>query len=316
MSRRLTRRDFMEKTAAGTAALGLAPAAFGLSPGALLQSSPAMAIARWTDPQEDAEAIRHEAVRLTEAAVEALGGMGRFIARGDVVWVKPNIGWDRRPEQAANTNPDVVATVVRLCLEAGAKKVMLSDSPCNDERRTFVRSGIQEAAREAGAEVFFLDRRKFREMDIGGRSLRRWPVYMDYVECDKRINIPIAKHHNLTGLTLSIKNLMGVLGGNRSQIHQNLGPAMADVARFVPSDLVILDAVRVLTGNGPQGGSLNDVARRDIIAASTDTVAIDAFGTTLFGQPPDRLTTTKAGAALGLGTYDYESLSPVRLDVS
>ena len=310
MPRRLNRRDFMEKAAAGTAAFGLAPSSI------LMQPPARMAIAAWTDPGDDAEAIRHEAIRLTEEAVGALGGMQRFVSRGDVVWVKPNIGWDRRPEQAANTNPDVVATVIRLCLEAGARRVMVSDSPCNDERRTFVRSGIQKAAKDAGADVFFLDRRKFREMDIGGRSLRRWPVYVDYVECDKRINIPIAKSHNLTELTLSIKNLMGVLGGNRSQIHQNLGPAMADVARFVPSDLVILDAIRVLTGNGPQGGSLSDVARKDIVAAGTDTVAIDAFGTTLFGLPADRLTTTRAGAEIGLGTVDFESLSPVRLSVS
>ncbi len=310
MSPQLSRRAFLEKAAVGTAAFGLDPARV------LLPALPAMAIATWKDPQEDPQALRQEAVRLTEEAIRALGGMGRFISRGDVVWVKPNIGWDRRPEQAANTNPDVVATLVRLALEAGAKKVRVSDSPCNDERRTFMRSGIRQAAEEAGAEVFFLDPRKFREMDIGGRSLKRWPIYVDYVECDKRINVPIAKHHNLTRLTLAIKNLMGIVGGNRSQIHQNLGPAMADVAKFVPSDLTVLDAVRILTGNGPQGGSLSDVARRDTVVAATDPIALEAFGATLFGLPADRLTTALAGAALGLGTLDWESLTPVRLSVS
>lgn len=192
----------------------------------------------------------------------------------------------------------------------------VSDSPCNDERRTFVRSGIQAAAEEAGADVFFLDRRKFRRMDTGGESLRSWPIYVDYVECDKRINIPIVKHHSLTQMTLAIKNLMGIVGGNRSQLHQNLGPAMADVAKFVPSDLVVMDAVRVLTGNGPQGGSLRDVERRDLVAAGTDTVAMDAYGSTLFGYDADLLTSTKAAAAIGLGTADFESLNLRRVSVS
>jgi uncharacterized protein (DUF362 family) len=289
----------------------------GLSPFPLKRQAPAdMAIATWTSPEESAEAIAHEARRLTEEAINALGGMSRFISNGDVVWVKPNIGWDRRPEQAACTNPDVVATLVRLCLEAGARTVKVSDSPCNDERRTFVRSGIKAAAEEAGADVFFLDRRKFRRMDIGGENLRSWEVYVDYVECDKRINVPIVKHHSLTQMTLAIKNLMGVVGGNRSQLHQNLGPAMADVAKFVPSDLVVMDAVRVLTGNGPQGGSLRDVERRDIVAAGIDTVAMDAYGSTMFGYAPDQFTSTKAGEALGLGTSDFESLNLRRVDVS
>ena len=152
-------------------------------------------------------------------------------------------------------------------------------------------------------------------MDLGGENLRRWPIYVDYVECDKRINVPIAKHHSLSDLTLTIKNLMGVIGGERNRIHQNLGPAMADVAKFVPSDLVVLDAVRVLVANGPTGGSLADVERRDTIVAGTDTVAVEAFGASLFGLTPDRITTTRAGAALGLGTIDYESLAPVRIDV-
>ncbi len=310
MHRRITRRTFLEAAAAGTAAMGL-------SPFPIARQSPAdMAIATWTDPEEGAEAIAHEARRLTEEAINTLGGMSRFVSNGDVVWVKPNIAWDRRPEQAACTNPDVVASVVRMCLEAGARTVKVSDSPCNDERRTFVRSGIQAAAEEAGADVFFLDRRKFRRMDTGGENLRSWPIYVDYVECDKRINIPIVKHHSLTQMTLAIKNLMGMVGGNRSQLHQNLGPAMADVAKFLPSDLVVMDAVRVLTGNGPQGGSLRDVERRDLVAAGTDSVAMDAFGSTLFGYAPDILTTTKASVAIGLGTADFESLNLRRVSVS
>jgi len=308
MAPRCTRRSFIERAALGTAAYSFMPI-----PG--LQSSPAMSIATYRNPEEGEEAIREEAIRLTEESIMSLGGMERFVDRGDVVFVKPNIGWDKMPAQAACTNPDVVATLVRLCFAAGAGKVKVSDFPCNDQRRTFLRSGIQAAAEAEGADVFFMDRRKFREMDIGGENLRRWQMYVDYVECDKRINVPIAKHHNLTGLTLTIKNLMGVIGGERNRIHQNLGPAMADVAKFVPSDLVVLGAVRVLIANGPTGGSINDVERRDTVVAGTDTVAIEAFGATLFGLDASRIDTTIAGAALGLGTIDYESLDPVRTEV-
>lgn len=308
MAHRFTRRSFLETTALGTAAYGLAPFP-------RLQGQPKMAIATYRSPEESDDAIREEAIRLTVESIKALGGMGRFVSNGDVVFIKPNIGWDKMPAQAACTNPDVVATLVRLCYDAGAKRVKVSDLPCNDQRRTFRNSGIQAAAEAEGADVFFMDRRKFREMDLGGENLRRWPIYVDYVECDKRINVPIAKHHSLSDLTLTIKNLMGVIGGERNRIHQNLGPAMADVAKFVPSDLVVLDAVRVLVANGPTGGSLADVERRDTIVAGTDTVAVEAFGASLFGLTPDRITTTRAGAALSLGTIDYESLAPVRIDV-
>ncbi len=328
MLRPFTRRSFLETAARGAAAAGLVPV--GLRGAALITApngigdpagspprpDPALAIARWTDPAEADEAIKEEAIRLTAAAVNALGGMGRFVSRGETVFVKPNIGWDKNPRQAACTNPDVVATLVRLCFEAGARRVLVSDLPCNDQRRTFLRSGIQAAAEAEGAEVFFMDPRKFREMDLGGEHLRRWPVYVDYVEADKRINVPIAKHHNLTELTLSIKNLMGVIGGERNRIHQNLGPAMADVAKFVPSDLTVIDAVRVMIANGPTGGSLADVERRDQIIAATDSIAAEAYATTLFGLEAGSITTTRAGEALGLGTSDFESLNPVRLDVS
>jgi len=310
MLHRLTRREFIEKSAMGAAEVGMGP-------GTWLQGQPpGMAIATWRDPSEDPDAIKHEAIRLTEEAVNALGGMSRFISRGDIVFIKPNIGWDRLPAQAANTNPDVVATLIRLCFEAGAGKVRVSDLPCNDQRRTFVRSGIKKAAEDEGAEVFFMDRRKFREMNIGGENLKSWPVYIDYVECDKRINVPIAKDHSLTSLTLTIKNLMGVLGDPRNQLHQNLGPAMADVAKFIPSDLVVLDAIRVLKANGPTGGNLQDVERRDTLVAGVDTVAVNAFGSTLFGMAPDHLSTTREAAKIGLGTIDFESLNPVRLDIS
>lgn len=252
---------------------------------------------------------------LVRAAVDALGGMGRFVGRGDIVVVKPNIGWDRAPEQAANTNPQVVAEVVRLCFEAGARKVKVFDRTVNDPRRCYVQSGIREAAAALGADVRYVSERKFREVDLKGEALKRWPIYQDVMEADRVINVPIAKHHGLATLTLAMKNWMGVMGGKRSRIHQKLPPALADLAGFIKPTLTVLDAVRVLVANGPQGGSLEDVRRLDTVVAGVDQVAVDSFGATLFGLRGEDLASVREGRRRGLGVADLERLSIARLAV-
>jgi uncharacterized protein (DUF362 family) len=274
-----------------------------------------MAIAHSRHSPPDAAGIAEEARQLTRAAVEALGGMKRFVSRGDVVWVKPNIGWDKRPEQAANTNPDVVAALVELCLAAGAKRVVVSDNATNSAQRTFPRSGIQPAAEKAGAECYLLDERKFRRMAIRGKVLSEWEVYSGVVEADKVINVPIVKQHGLCRATLGIKNLMGVIGGARSLFHQDLPRSLADLLAFLRPTLVVVDAVRVLTANGPVGGSLGDVARKDTVIASIDHVAADAFAATLLGNQPKEIGYVVEAAARGLGKIDFEALAPRRVEV-
>jgi uncharacterized protein (DUF362 family) len=261
------------------------------------------------------DGIAEEARRLTRQAIEALGGMNRFVSRGNIVWVKPNIGWDRRPEQAATTNPDVIATLVEMCYRAGAKKVLLSDNPCNPARLSFPRSGIQQAAEKAGAEVTFLDERKFKKMSINGKVLKEWEVYQDTVEADLLINVPIVKNHDLSLATLGMKNLMGVIGGPRNRLHQDLGGTLVDLAAFLKPRLVVLDAIRVLTANGPVGGNLADVKRKDTIVAGVDQVAVDAFGATLLGYKPDSIGYIVQGNARGLGTINFNSLSPKQIEV-
>ncbi|MFH1754731.1 MAG: DUF362 domain-containing protein, partial [Candidatus Latescibacterota bacterium] len=161
--------------------------------------------------------IKGEDVSLiTAEAIKAIGGMSKFVSKGDVVLVKPNMGWDRTPEQAANTNPLVMATLVTLAYDAGAKKVKVFDYTCNSARRCYTKSGIAEAVEQAGAEVSFVDDRKFKKMKINGEKLDEWPIYEDAVEVDKIINVPIAKHHTLAGHTLAMKNLMGIIGGSRN----------------------------------------------------------------------------------------------------
>jgi uncharacterized protein (DUF362 family) len=253
------------------------------------------------------------AARITEAAIEAVGGIGKFVSRGDVVVLKPNMAFDRVPEQAANTNPEVVATVVRLCMEAGAKQVKVFDRTVNDPRRCYVQSGIAEAARKYYAKVRYVDERKFRDMKIKGMALKNWPIYTEIMEADKVINIPIAKHHGLAGLTMAMKNWMGVIGGNRSRIHQKLDKALVDLAGFVKPTLTVLDAVRILTANGPQGGNLKDVKRLDTVVVGVDQVAVDSFGATLFGMKGRDLGYVRIADETGLGTMDLGKLAIKRL---
>ncbi|MGA3264211.1 MAG: DUF362 domain-containing protein, partial [Terracidiphilus sp.] len=155
---------------------------------------------------------------MVQRALEDLGGIRRFVSRQDVVVLKPNIAWDRTPEQAANTNPEVVAEVVRQCWQAGAKRVIVTDVSCNEPRRCFQRSGIQAAARAEGAEAILPDPELFREVDLGGVVLKSWPIFTPFLEADKIINLPIAKHHVLTGATLGMKNWYGILGGQRNRL--------------------------------------------------------------------------------------------------
>ena len=256
---------------------------------------------------------------ITRAAVMALGGMGKFIQRGDSVIVKPNIGWDRVPEQAANTNPDVVKTVVKMCLEAGAKHVRVLDRPCNDPRRCYKRSGIQDAVESIGdsrATIEHVDERMFVTMPIkNGRGLKSWTFYKDMLDGYKLINVPIAKHHNAARLTMSLKNIMGVLGGNRGNIHHDLDTNIADLNQVFKFNLIVMDAVRVLTANGPQGGRLQDVRRLNTVVAGTDPVAVDSFGATLFGITAKDVPHVVNAYKLGLGEMDLKKVNIKRINL-
>jgi uncharacterized protein (DUF362 family) len=249
---------------------------------------------------------------LVQRALEDLGGIRRFIGRQDVVVIKPNIAWDRTPEQAANTNPEVVAEVVRQCWQAGAKRVIVTDCSCNEPRRCFQRSGIQAAARAEGAEVILPDPDLFREVELGGVVLKSWPVFTPFLEADKIINLPIAKHHGLTGVTLSMKNWYGILGGQRNRLHQAIHQSLADLASFMLPTVTLLDAYRILLRNGPTGGNLEDVALKKTMVAGTDPVALDAYvAKAYWNLDPEHLPYLQMAAARGLGTVDYDKL-PVK----
>ena len=260
-------------------------------------SGPRMAIARGADPEA-----------VTRGAVEALGGMGLFVSRGDKVLIKPNIGWDRVPAQAATTDPQVVRAVAAMCLDAGAAKVVVMDNTINDPRRCYVRSGIKKVAEELGVEVPYAEDYKFKKVNVGGKLIKQWPVYSDALEMDKIINVPIAKHHSLSRLTIGMKNLYGLMGGRRNQLHQDVHLSIAEMTAFFAPSLTVVDATRILAANGPSGGSLSDVRKCDMVIASLDPVAADARAAELFDIDPAQIRYLVLGSEMGLGTLDPSTL--------
>jgi uncharacterized protein (DUF362 family) len=199
--------------------------------------------------------------------------------------------------------------MVKLCFEAGARKVKVFDRPVNDPRRCYVQSGIAPAVTALGAEADYVDERKFKDMAINGQALKSWPLYTELFEADKVINVPVAKHHGLGKLSMSIKNWMGVMGGSRRQIHQRLDESLVDLMLKIKPTLTVLDAVRVITANGPQGGSPADVKKLDTVIVGVDQVAIDSYGATLFGMKGSDLGYVTIGNQRGMGQMDLNKMN-------
>jgi uncharacterized protein (DUF362 family) len=306
----MDRREFIEQVAAWSAGALLAAPVFNV--GAVLaaeaspRGNPLLAVVKGKDYGE-----------LVAGVLKPLGGIAAFVHDGARVVVKPNIGWARTPEQAANTHPDVVKAVVRQCLDAGAKRVLVFDRTCNDPRLCYTRSGIQAAVESIGdarAQCIFPDQDKYVPVKIeNAKSIHEFAFYKDALEaeCDCYINVPIAKHHKLSKLTLGLKNVMGVIGGNRGEIHKGIHQRLADLNLVIRPKLTIIDATRILLRNGPTGGNLEDVKVLDTLIASADTVAADAYATTLFGMKPSDLGSTVAAAKLGLGEMDLSKVKVI-----
>jgi len=291
----MKRRDFI-KTAAGTAA-GIA-------------LFPSMTFSGTTKKSSLYVVSNGSPAALVKSAIEHMGGMSKFVNKGDTVVLKPNMSWDRVPEQAATTNPEVVAEVVRQCFSAGARKVKIFDNTLNEVRRCYKRSGIQEAAEKEGADVSYVRDRKFKMTPIPeGRLVKSWELYEDALDADVLINLPIAKHHALSGISLGMKNYMGFLGGNRGKFHRDFDIKITDLNTKFRADLTILDAYRMLLRNGPSGGSLKDVALKKTVVIGTDPVAVDAYGATLFGLDPGTIGFLKEAGKRGLGHNNLSNIA-------
>lgn len=262
-------------------------------------SRPDLVVARGGEPEE-----------MVRRALQALGGMAEYVKPGDNVVIKPNICVAYHTyEYAATTNPWVVGALVKLALEAGARRVRVMDYPFGGSpEQAYVRSGIQEQVEKAGGKMEVMTKFKFVDVKIPqGRDLQRCKIYDDVLKADVLIDVPIAKHHSLARLTLGMKNLMGVIA-DRPAMHRNLGQRLADLSSRVRPTLTVVDAVRMLMDHGPSGGNLDDVRQADTIIASPDLVAADSYAATLFGLKPDKLAYVNAGAAMGLGSSDLDAL--------
>jgi len=251
---------------------------------------------------------------ITRAAIEAIGGMKAFVKPGATVLLKPNICTaGRPPEYAATSHPIVVATVAKMCWEAGAKRVLLFDLPFSGtQEAAYKDSGIADAVKGLDVELLFASPRHYEKVPVPGRDLKEWTFLRQALEADVFINIPIAKHHSEAGLTLGMKNIMGVIQ-DRPFMHWNLHQRIADLNTVVRSHLVVVDATRILVAHGPQGGRLEDVRITDAVIASADVVAADALAATLFGKSWRDIGYIRIGAEMGLGLPEGRRLAEVVL---
>lgn len=311
---KITRRQFLILTgaAAGATILGVGCTTQPIEtinrepPPAPTGDQAYLAVARGADP-----------AMITRRAIDALGGIERFVRSGDEVIIKPNICVDYHPpEYAATTNPTVVATLVTLCLEAGARRVRVMDTPFGGTPESaYVVSGIGEAVQATGGEMEVMSTVKFAMFDIlDGRDITSWQVYRDVLKADVLIDVPIAKHHSLARLSLGGKNLLGVIL-NPNRMHCNLGQRVADLVSLVRPTLTVVDAVRILTAHGPTGGSLSDVRQTDTIIASHDIVAADTYAATLFDLTGPDIGYVKAAAEMGLGTMQLDNIKIEEVNV-
>jgi len=298
-----SRRKFigdMAVVAGGAAALQAAGAP---SPALAAEEKPAdLVVASGDDPKA-----------LVKKAIAEYGGMKRFVSRGDVVVIKPNIAWVRKPETAANTNPDVVAGLIEMAFEAGSKEVRVFDRTDRKPEDCYASSGIADAARKLGAKVFYQNEVKTVPYPLkNGVHLKESLIARDAVECDCFINVPVAKHHGMTILTMAMKNHMGATFEDHKKLwHSNCHQAIADFALHFKPKLTVLDAYRILVRHGPSGGNLADVETPKKCIVGVDQVAVDAYGTTLFpmwAKKPDDIGHVAIAGKMGAGVCDLAKL--------
>lgn len=294
---RKTRREFLQNTGL-TAGASIALAS-GMPAIAADEPAAALTVTTGDDPKA-----------LVKKAVAELGGMNRFVAKGDVVVIKPNIGWEKTPQWAANTNPDVVAGLIEMALDAGAKEVKVFDRTVRNRNKCYATSGIETAAKEAGAKVLHTAGMEIAEIPIPeGKFLKKQKVYKDALECDCFINVPVAKHHVLTRVTLCMKGHMGIIADSSRRVwHPSLDQAIADFSSAFEPKLSVLDAWRVVLNGGPNTRSLKDVKLAKTCIAGTNQVTVDAYGTTLFDLKVEQVGHIRVAGQMGVGETDLSKI--------
>ncbi len=243
-----------------------------------MPSKPSLVVVR-SSPVDDLAAREEQAFQMVRAALEEMGGISRFIKKGDVVVVKPNVAFDKNPDLAATSQPDTVAAVVKLCLKNGARKVIVADNPINNPESCFFKTKVGEAAQRAGAEVMMPQHSYFEDLYVGGETIKNtWKMfYRPFREATKVIGVSPVKDHNLCKATVTMKNWYGLLGNPRNQFHQDIHGIISDFALMMKPTFVVADGRKLLMRNGPTGGSLNDVKKADAIVVGTDCTAVDSW---------------------------------------
>lgn len=304
----MKRRDFLRKSVGASIATGAL-----LSVGGVKRS---FASTTKAGEEFDLVVIRGgNADSMFEKAIAELGGMKKFVKAGQTVVVKPNIGWDAPPERAANTNPDLVGKIVEHCKAAGASKVYVFDNTCDEWTRCYKNSGIEAAVKKAGGElVTGKDENMYREVEVKqGKSLKTAKVHRLILDSDVFINVPVLKNHGGATMSLSMKNLMGVVW-DRGFWHKNdLHQCIADFATFRKPDLNVIDGFNVMKRNGPRGVSVDDVVNMKYQIITSDMVAADTAAVKVFGIDVSKVKHIGIAEEMGVGTTDLESLNIQRL---
>ena len=263
-----------------------------------------------------------EPAAMFQKAITAIGGMGRFVKKGQKVVVKPNIGWDRSPELAANTNPELVAAIIRECFAAGAREVVVFDHTCDDWRKCYKNSGIEDAVKKAGGKMMPAHEESYyREVQLpGGVNLKSTKIHQAILDCDVWINVPVLKMHGGAKMSVSLKNLMGIVWDRRYFHSNDLQQCIAD-CNTLPKKAVlnIVDAYRVIKAHGPQGRSEADVALAKGLFISTDSVAVDTAAIKFYNQIESMnlaaVEHVGKAEALRVGTTHLENLNVKRIKI-
>jgi uncharacterized protein (DUF362 family) len=253
-------------------------------------------------------------------AIAEMGGMNKFIKNGYKVVVKPNIGWDKTPELAGNTNPKLVTEIIRQCISAGASEVIVFDHTCDDWVKCYKNSGIEAAAKAAGAKVLPAHEETYYQTISlpQGKKLKITKVHKAILECDAWINVPVLKHHGGANMSISMKNLMGIIWDRRIFHSTDLQQCIADMCTLAKKPVLnVVDAYRLMKTNGPRGKSVADVVQTKGLFISQDMVAVDTAATKFFNQiremPLEDVKYLANGQTLKLGTMDIDSLHVKRI---
>jgi uncharacterized protein (DUF362 family) len=250
-----------------------------------------------------------------DKAIASMGGMQAFVKKGQTVVVKPNMGWDVPPERGGNTHPNLIKRIIEHCFNAGAKSVYVFDNTCDNWQKCYETSGIQKAAKDAGAKVVTgASESNYHEVEVRqGKVLKKAKVHELILESNVFINVPILKSHSSAKLTIGMKNQMGIVWDRRFWHRNDLHRCIADFASFKKPDLNVIDAYYVMKRNGPRGVSVDDVITMKSQILSRDIVAADAASVKLFGMEPDDVEYIKLADAMKVGTKDLSKLNINRI---